>query len=130
MLSKKTARKPVNLSTDVNELSTERDWTDMLDTESLSLFPGRDELRKRLSYTLLKWSGQPGSLDIGQFCIKYRISYFTLKEWVDKYPDLAKVYATAKYNIGTNRRVGVFRKDTKGSFVIKICITLTPILIM
>lgn len=108
--------KKTSAAEDINEISQSRSWEDMLDDDTLALFPGRDEIRKRLAYTLLKWSDCDDSIEIGQFCKKYKIPFTTLKDWVARYPDLKEAYNIAKYNVGVNRRVGVITKRYDGAY--------------
>ena len=82
--SKKEPVKVTQYSCDVDELSNSRSWIDFLDQETLSAFPGRNDWRKRLIYTMLSWSEKKDSLEIMQFCLAFKLPYRTLKESVKR----------------------------------------------
>lgn len=98
-------------NTDPNEISNSRNWMDYLDKETLQLYPGKDEWRKRLAYTMLKWAESKKSIEVLQFCMKFRIPYRTLKEWIDKYPDIKEAYEDMKLLISCNRKVRSMEKE-------------------
>lgn len=108
------------------EMSKSRTWIDFLDKETLSLYPGRDEWRNRLIYTMHLWSEKSSSLEVMQFCLEYKIPYRTLKEWVDKYPDIKYAYENVKLAIACHRRVGSMNKKLDGTYAYKDMHTYDP----
>jgi len=106
-------------SNDPRELSNSRTWIDFLDKETLSLYPGKDDWRQRLIYTMLKWSEKPTSLELMQFCMEYKIPRTTLKEWVNKYPEVKEAYDNIKLIIACHRRVGTMNKKLDGAYAYK-----------
>ncbi len=111
--------KAIQYSGDGNELSNSRSWMDFLCKETLSIYPGKDEWRQRLIYTLLKWSERKDSLEIMQFCIEYKIPYRTLKEWIDKYPEVQEAYKDVKLAVACHRRIGSMNKKLDGAYAYK-----------
>ena len=114
--SKKEPVKVTQYSCDVDELSNSRSWIDFLDQETLSAFPGRNDWRKRLIYTMLSWSEKKDSLEIMQFCLAFKLPYRTLKEWVDKYPDIKHAYEDVKLAVACHRRIGSMNKKLDGAY--------------
>jgi len=106
-------------SNDARELSNSRTWIDFLDKESLSLYPGKDDWRQRLIYTMLKWSEKATSLELMQFCLEYKIPRTTLNEWVNKYPEVKEAYSNIKLIIACHRRVGTMNKKLDGAYAYK-----------
>lgn len=88
------------------ELSKTHDWHE----QSLMLFPDKDAWRARLNYSMVKWAEEPSSLEIGQFCIAYKIPVPTLAEWVKKYPDVAAAFKNMKLILASHRKVGCMTK--------------------
>ena len=115
----KTISKVLKYSGDAMELSNSRSWMDFLSKETLSIYPGKDEWRQRLIYTLLKWSEKKDSLEIMQFCIEYKIPYRTLKEWVEKYPEVKEAYDDVKLALACHRRIGSMTKKLDGAYAYK-----------
>ena len=54
-----------------------------------------------------------------QFCIEYKIPYRTLKEWIDKYPEVKRAYNDAKMTVACHRRMGSMNKKLDGSYAYK-----------
>lgn len=113
-------------SGNANELSNSRNWMDFLSKETLAIYPGKDEWRERLVYSLLSWSEKKESLEIMQFCIEYKIPYSTMKEWVEKYPDVKEAYNNAKLVLASHRRVGTMNKKLDGVYAYKDMHVLDP----
>lgn len=118
-MKKKEIVKTSQSNTDSLELSKSRSWMDFLDRETLSLFPGKDDWRKRLIYTMLTWSENHSSLEVLQFCLEYKIPFRTLKEWVAKYPDVKDAYDDVKLSLACHRRVGAMNKKLDGAYAYK-----------
>ncbi len=118
-MKKKTEAKVSQYSKDSLELSNSRTWIDFLDQETLSLYPGRDEWRQKLIYTMLTWAEKQASLEVMQFCLQYKIPYRTLKEWVDKYPEIKRAYDDVKLAIACHRRLGSMHKKLDGAYAYK-----------
>jgi hypothetical protein len=59
---------------------------------------------------MVKWAEEPSSLEIGQFCIAYKIPVPTLAEWVKKYPDVAAAFKNMKLILASHRKVGCMTK--------------------
>lgn len=100
-------KKANKTSTIPMEISRSHDW---LDNQSFIFFPEKADWRKRLIFSMLKWAEDKEALEIGQFCIAYKISKHTLREWVIKYPDVADAYKQMKYMIASHRKVGCMTK--------------------
>lgn len=115
----KNTDKAVHHNNRDQELSTSRTWIDFLDKETLNMYPGKDEWRQRLIYTLLKWSEKKESLEILQFCFEYKIPRRTLKEWVDKYPEVKSAYEDTKLALACRRRVRTMNKELDGAYAYK-----------
>jgi hypothetical protein len=118
-IKKVSVKKKFEYIGDASELSNSRTWVDFLSKETLNLYPGKDEWRQRLIYTLLKWSERKESLEIMQFCIEYKIPRSTLWEWVDKYPDVKEAYENAKLAVACHRRLGSMNKKLDGVYAYK-----------
>lgn len=116
---KKAVNKVLQYSQDANELSNSRTWVDFLSQDTFNIYPGKDEWRQRLIYTMLKWSEKKSSLEIMQFCMEYKIPRRTLKEWVDKYADVKDAYEDMKLALGCHRRVGSMEKKLDGAYAYK-----------
>jgi hypothetical protein len=54
-----------------------------------------------------------------QFCIEYKIPYRTLKEWIDKYPEIKEAYADVKLAVACHRRLGSMNKKLDGAYAYK-----------
>jgi|SRR5271156_4637260 len=115
----KTGSKALQYSGDADEVSNSRSWVDFLDQETLSLYPGRDSWRKRLIHTMLTWAEDVTSLEVLQFCMKFKIPYMTLREWEKKYSDVHEAYAFMKLMIACHRRVGSMNKKLDGAYAYK-----------
>ncbi len=120
-MSKKESsnKKPLQYIGDALELSNSRSWMDFLNKESLSMYPGKDEWRQRLIYTMHKWSEKSSSLEVMQFCMEYKIPYRTLKEWVAKYPEIKEAYDDVKLAVACHRRLGSMNKKLDGAYAYK-----------
>lgn len=107
-----------NHTMDKLELSNSRSFIDYLDEDSLRIYPGKDEWRKRLCYTMLKWGDREDALDIIQFCRAYKIPKSTLQGWVNRYPDIEKAFNEMKLFLGCNRRIGAMTRklDTSAAY--------------
>jgi hypothetical protein len=112
-------KETIQYSGDARELSNSRTWMDFLSKDTLAAYPGRDEWRERLIYTLLKWSEKPTSLEVMQFCIEYKIPRSTLYEWVEKYPEVKQAYENMKLTLACHRRVGAMNKKLDGAYAYK-----------
>jgi hypothetical protein len=116
---KKEPSKALQYSGDARELSNSRSWMDFLSKDTLSVYPGKDEWRERLIYTMLKWSEKTTSLEIMQFCIEYKIPRRTLREWIDKYPEVKEAYEDVTLAIACHRRIGSMNKKLDGAYAYK-----------
>ena len=103
--------KKIAKAAELRELTVPTDFTSYMEPESIMMNPGKDDWRKRLTNTMLIWCETEKPLEIMEFCIKYRIPYTTLREWVNKYPDIAKIYNEVKLQIACYRRTGCMRKQ-------------------
>jgi hypothetical protein len=112
-------KETLKYSGDARELSNSRNWMDFLDKETLSVYAGKDEWREKLIYTLLTWSSKQTSLEVMQFCMEYKIPYSTMKEWIEKYPDIKQAYNNAKLSIACHRRLGSMNKKLDGAYAYK-----------
>ena len=101
------AKKTVKTNTVPLEISKNHNW---LDNQAFIFFPEKADWRNRLCYSMIKWAEDSNSLEIGQFCILYKVSYWTLREWVAQYPEVAQAYRNMKYLIASHRKVGCMTK--------------------
>lgn len=99
-----------NTQHEIIPLSNTRTVLDMIKKESVLNFPGNQEHRERLKYTLLKWAEQDNSLDIVQFCMEFKISRQTLYDLVKNHEDFKYVFDEAKLWLGCRRRVGAINR--------------------
>lgn len=109
-MKKKAVAKTKDNNTEVVELSNSRSWVDFVKNESYMLFPSNDDWRNKLKYSLIIWGLKEESLEIMQFCMEFKFAYRTIKEWVDKYPDLCEVYDEVKLMLACRRRLGALKK--------------------
>jgi hypothetical protein len=116
---KKAPAKAIQYNGDASELSNSRTWQDFISAETLNLYPGRDDWRKRLIHTMLTWSEKKESLEIIQFCLEYKLPRRTLQTWADKYPDIKEAYENMKLHIACHRRVGSMHKKLDGAYAYK-----------
>ena len=100
-------------------LNSQRTWQSFVSEECYSLFPDRDEWRKRFCYTLLEWAEKPDSLEIADFAIEQRLRRQTIYDWAKKYKDIADAYEMAKLIIATRRRRGAMLKQLDGNYAYK-----------
>lgn len=112
------AKKPgvKNSSMDDGLLSKNRTWVDFCDEQSLSINPERDSWRARLCATMLFWAENPESLEVGQFCMAYKIPRTTLWQYCQRYPDIKKSYDNMCLMIATHRKLGSMNKKLDGSY--------------
>lgn len=108
-----------NYSCPEDEIPNNRSWHDFMDKESIELFSGKEEWRKKLIHTMIKWAEKPTSLEIMQFCIQYKVPYMTLREWEMKYPEIHNAYVEIKRMLACHRRIGSMNKKLDGSYAYK-----------
>lgn len=107
-------KKRVKFDGEIDQLSRNRTWHDMLHPESYMYFPGQEQIRDRLKYTLLAWSADPKTIEYLDFFFKYKIPRKTFMDWVAKYPDLAEAWDMAKLQIASRRmNLALFKKIDK-----------------
>jgi hypothetical protein len=111
--------KKINNSNTLSELSNSRTFTDMVLSDSFNLFPGKDEWRQRLIFTLYKWAYDDTKFELMQFCYDFKISRSTLYEWRSKYEDINKAVACVLLILGMRRRLGALHGVLKESVVFK-----------
>jgi hypothetical protein len=99
-----------NNSNKLETISKDCDYLDYLSHNSGRLFPEKDSWRQRLRYTMLKWSENPNSVELDQFCIEYQIPRSTLYFWRDKYPEIKQTYDDVKLILASRRRVGALQR--------------------
>jgi hypothetical protein len=104
--SQLTGKKSSKDSNEPEPLSNKRSWADTLFNSALSFFPGKDEWRKRLIYSMFEWFDKPEHLLIEQFYLHHKIPRSTFYEWRDLYPDLKQALEDVKIFIGAKRRLG------------------------
>ena len=85
-------------------------WHAFLDPDSHRFYPGSDEIRKRLIYTLLEWAKDPENIETGQFLAQHYIPHRTMYDWIDKYPDVKQAWKDARMMIASHRRVGSMKR--------------------
>lgn len=120
-ISKK--KKPSNPSTPPETLA-KTDWWEYTASAAFRFFPGKDEWRQRLIYSMYQFLEEKDSkgrdpIDVMQFCRSYKIPYETLNNYVNAYPDVAKAYSDMKLYLASNRRVGAMHKELDKEAVYK-----------
>lgn len=93
-------------------------WQSLLNPDAHRFFPGVDQLRERLIYTLMEWARDPEHIDTGQFLTEYYIPPRTMNSWVNKYDDVRDAWEQAKLLMASHRRVGAMKRklDPKSCF--------------
>lgn len=122
-MAKKTTPNSTSIA---NSLSNNRSWHDYLSESAFQYYPEKDNWRKRLIYSLYEWIENKDNIEVMQFCMEYKIPYTTLKEWINKYPDVKNAYNDIKLMLASRRRIGVVRKDFDREAVFKDLHTLDP----
>jgi hypothetical protein len=51
--------------------------------------------------------------------MEFKIPYSTLKQWVEKYPDIKSAYNNVKLALACHRRVGAMNKKLDGAYAYK-----------
>lgn len=121
--------KVIKSSTIIKSLDTpsrDCEWLEYLGEESLRLYPGKNDWRKRLCVTMLRWACNDDSLEIQQFCMHYGIPYITLKNYVDTYSDVKGVYDEVKLRLASRRRIGALKRIYDKDVVFKDLHTYDP----
>lgn len=113
-------------NTKTQEITKFADWQTAIEAESFMNYPGKEEWRQRLIYTMLKWAELPTSETIMDFCIDYKLDVDTLKYWADKYPDLGKAYKIFKRILGNKSYKGAKHKIYDKDVVFKNLHTYDP----
>jgi len=102
----------------IREIETNKaSWADIIGNEAFYFYPGKEEWRKRLIFTMLKWSSKrkpdeegDESLEVGQFCEEFKIDFWQLKDYVEQYDDIRDAYRRMKYNLASHRKVGSIKR--------------------
>lgn len=112
--SKRTPKKTPKIRPPVDS----NHWTAMLNPDAHRFFPGVDQLRERLIYTLLEWARDPDHLDTTQFLSEYYIPPRRMNEWIQRYPDVKEAWEQARLLLAGHRRVGSMKRklDPKSCF--------------
>jgi len=105
-------------SEDIRELETNKvSWADIISHESFYFYPGKEEWRKRLIYTLFKWSVRrkedengDEALDLKQFCNEFKINKRSLDRWRNEYPDLEECVNQVKLVLASRRQIGSIKR--------------------
>lgn len=109
-MNKKVKDKITKPSTSIEELAIPCSWMAFLDEESFRMFPGQQEWRKRLALTWLNWASEEESLEIQQFCAKYKIPRRTLVHYSNTYPDFESAFSEGKLMIASRKRIGSLKR--------------------
>lgn len=111
-------RKTTQSSIDPHELTKSTSIWDVVNSDTTLLYnPSKEEWRKKLCYTILKWANQDTSTNIKSFCAEWNIPYYLIQEWLQKYPDLKRVWNEAKLRIGIRRQDRAEVKQMDASLV-------------
>lgn len=125
-LKKDSKGKYLQCNNDPDELSNSRTWMDYMEPDSISNNPGKEDWRKRVIYTMYKFASDKNSLDVMQFCMKYKIPWRTLHDWVNAYPDLENAYTEMKRMIACHRKIGSMHKKLDSGAAYKDMHLLDP----
>lgn len=106
-------------NTKIQEITKFTDWQSAIEAESYMNYPGKEEWRQRLIYTMLKWAELPTSETIMDFCIEYKLDRDTLKYWADKYPDIGAAYKIFKRILGNKAYKGAKHRQFDKDVVFK-----------
>ena len=93
-------------------------WHAFMHPDSYLLFPGSNDARQRLCYTLLEWASHPENVEISRFRAEHKIPLSTILWLADTYEDFRLAYNEAKLMMAGNRRHGCIKKtyDNKSAF--------------
>lgn len=106
-----TPKRKVSKKWTERDIGEGRTWVDFINQDSLLLFPGRDEYRRRFIQLLLGWVERDDALDILGFCLMYKMPRSTLYKWRDMYPDVKDALDNVLLFIGYRKRLGALKKD-------------------
>ena len=82
----------------------------MMKNEASMNFPGQEDYRNQVIYTLLKWADEQEALDITTFCKLYKIPRRTFYQMYQDHPDFRELVDEAKLWIGARRREGALKR--------------------
>lgn len=100
--------KKSNPNTELQEISKAHTWSDIITNESFIFFPGKDEWRQRLIYTLYKFFEDPSRLVVEEFLIEFKIPKKTFHDWMAKYSDIKEAWQNVKEQIAVRRKLKCF----------------------
>jgi hypothetical protein len=107
---KQSEKKKPNTNEESSYLSKKEDWTEYFHETALINYPGRDEWRKRLCFTLL-YEGSLGEMVVQkEFCWKYKISMRSIERWIRDYPDIADAWQDFKESLAAHRYIGCIKR--------------------
>ncbi len=105
---------------DPNLLTKKSSWWEAMATgNALELFPGREDWKERLIYTLNTWADRKDALALEGFCEEYKLHRDQLYEMRDNYPEIKKAVDRVKVRIGHKRRMGALFKQFDAGVVFK-----------
>jgi len=97
-------------TTGMKLLTTSETWKEFINNDTLMVFPGKNDWRKRFIYTLLEWASKDDSLEITDFAIEMKMRRTTLYRWAQEHEDLKEALDFARLMIGSRRRKGALTK--------------------
>ena len=110
-MSKKSLKPQiVNHTNTITELSNARSVMGMMKNEASMNFPGQEDYRNQVIYTLLKWADEQEALDITTFCKLYKIPRRTFYQMYQDHTDFRELVDEAKLWIGARRREGALKR--------------------
>ena len=113
-------------NTEIAQLSKNRSYKDLMHKDSLLYYPGKDEWRERLLFTMRKWTEETDHLEVQSFLFDHNIPYSTFKDWVDKFPDVKQEYDRMKLFIAVKRRELSMRNKINGNWAYRDMHRLDP----
>lgn len=87
-------------------LPLDRSWRQFLEENALSVYKTSKPFLHKVIATLYHWVETDKPIHLGQFCAKYKFSYFTLMEMQRDYPEIQEALKDVRYILGANRFVG------------------------
>jgi len=94
--------------------------------EAFMNYPGKDEWRNRLKYTLLEWVDSEEAETVMDFCAAYKIPRRTFYSWVEKYEDLRFVVDEVKLLLANKDIKAAKRREYDKDVVFKYIHNLDP----
>jgi hypothetical protein len=110
MIEKKRKKaQVVNASTVTGGISKDCTYLDAMTNEAFRFFPGKEEWRKRLIFSMFKWLEDTEAILFEDFLFEYKIPHMTFYAWMHEYPDIKKSYTELCIQIAGRRKKGAMK---------------------